>query len=135
MDGKAKQRPSARLIGYWSSQSDATWPDVQRFIASDWDQEERGRVVAYLRAGRGWRHYMGQSVCRLCGSRNGSAELTDGVWVWPEGLAHYVADHDVRLPEEFVRNALERGQPDPRDFPASPELDKDWWRSQQGRGG
>jgi hypothetical protein len=32
----------------------------------------------------------------------GSSELTDGEWVWPGDLAHYVWDHHVRLPDEFV---------------------------------
>jgi hypothetical protein len=44
----------------------------------------------------------GLSPCRLCGQLNGSAEYTDGTYVWPEGLAHYVMEHDVRLPDEFV---------------------------------
>jgi hypothetical protein len=32
----------------------------------------------------------------------GGRDLTDGVWMWPEGLAHYVERHAVRLPDEFV---------------------------------
>jgi hypothetical protein len=32
----------------------------------------------------------------------GSRDLTDGVWVWPEGLAHYVEEHDVMLPDAFL---------------------------------
>lgn len=32
----------------------------------------------------------------------GSKCLTDGNWVWPEGLAHYIEAHEVRLPDEFV---------------------------------
>ena len=36
----------------------------------------------------------------------GSRDLTDGIWVWPEGLAHYVDIHSVGLPEEFTKHAL-----------------------------
>jgi len=32
----------------------------------------------------------------------GTRCLTDGRWVWPEGLAHYIEVHHVRLPEEYV---------------------------------
>jgi hypothetical protein len=32
----------------------------------------------------------------------GSRDLSDGTWVWPEGLAHYVERHNVVLPEAFV---------------------------------
>jgi hypothetical protein len=28
--------------------------------------------------------------------------LTDGVWLWAGELAHYVAEHHVSLPQEFV---------------------------------
>jgi len=34
----------------------------------------------------------------------GSKELTDGVFVWPEGLHHYVSRYNVVLPEEFVEH-------------------------------
>ena len=38
----------------------------------------------------------------------GCLELSDGVWLWPEGLAHYVDVHGVRLPDEFVNYAAAR---------------------------
>lgn len=37
----------------------------------------------------------------------GCCTLTDGRFVWPEGLAHYVSEHAVRPPEEFIEHALE----------------------------
>ena len=46
----------------------------------------------------------GASTCRLCGAQNGCATLTDGVHVWPEGLAHYVLAHAVPLPGGFIRH-------------------------------
>src|SRR5262249_50221737 len=58
---------------------------------------------------------MGYSTCRFfCGKKwrsrgmslstrlLGSDELTDGEWIWPEGLPHYIEAHYVCLPEEFV---------------------------------
>jgi hypothetical protein len=38
----------------------------------------------------------------MCGQRLGNLELTDGVFIWPEGLDHYLLDHGVRLPQWFV---------------------------------
>jgi len=29
--------------------------------------------------------------------------LTDGEWVWPEGLSHYVEYHNLILPDEVVQ--------------------------------
>jgi hypothetical protein len=51
--------------------------------------------------------WLGYSFCRFrCGIDDhlmGSSDLTDGEWVWPAGLAHYVEEHSVFLPEPFVK--------------------------------
>jgi hypothetical protein len=36
----------------------------------------------------------------------GSHDLTDGVFVWPEGYAHYIEKHDVKPPREFIEHVL-----------------------------
>jgi len=50
---------------------------------------------------------MGYSYCRFdCGIPDcemGSIDLYDGVWVWPQGLVHYVEFHSVCLPYEFIQ--------------------------------
>ena len=55
---------------------------------------------------------MGYSFCRFaCGTPDeemGSIDLYDGVWVWPEGLAHYVECHSVCLPDEFIETMRAR---------------------------
>jgi hypothetical protein len=35
----------------------------------------------------------------------GDSDLTDGTWLWPQGLVHYVKIHGVALPDEFVADA------------------------------
>ena len=70
---------------------------------------------------------MGLSVCRVCGASNGYAEYSDGTYIWPSGLAHYVDQHDVRLPDEFVRHAVARLL----EFEAA-EIDGEWWSNRQG---
>jgi len=42
--------------------------------------------------------------CLISGeSFSGSLSVrTDGVWVWQDDLAHYVKDHNVALPQEFL---------------------------------
>jgi len=97
-----------RGVGYWCQcQGDGSeLPDPRTLVMDCWRQAERDRIVRYLRAGHTLRAYMGYSFCRFnCGIEHavmGSRDLTDGTWVWPEGLAHYVVRHSVRLPEEFV---------------------------------
>eukprot|EP00904_Undaria_pinnatifida_P009632 jgi/Undpi1/579/HiC_scaffold_10.g04043.m1 len=36
----------------------------------------------------------------------GCCTLTDGTYVWPEGLAHYLSEHAVRPPDDFIAHAL-----------------------------
>ena len=66
----------------------------------------------------------------------GHCTLTDGRWAWPEGLCHYVQEHTVMLPDEFViwANANEYKVPDildmekVKDSPKSFEYWIEWSR-------
>jgi hypothetical protein len=107
----------AGLLGYWCESSPAQYlgfPDPAALVAPDWERKRRADIVSYLRAGTPQAQYMGYSTCRFadCTHRDrsclGSADLTDGQWIWPEGLWHYVHDHAVRLPDEFVASAAKR---------------------------
>lgn len=97
-----------RLIGYWWSGAAPEWPDPRSLVDETWDADERETVASYVAHGSVARAYMGTSTCRLCGCANGNLELTDGAYLWPSGLAHYVSAHAVRLPEEFVAHVRER---------------------------
>lgn len=77
------------------------WPDAFKFVDGSGDKETRRRTTRLLEVGALVNQYRGISRCRFCETDNGSAEMTDGTYCWPEGLAHYVREHDVRLPEEF----------------------------------
>lgn len=75
-----------------------------------WNESERAAVIQFLKEGLDpglTTHYRGPSRCRICKRRNGFNEYSDGTWIWPEGLAHYVKDHSVELPQEFVSHALD----------------------------
>jgi len=90
-------------VGYW----DDGWlplPRPQDLVCPGWRSDDRDRIVAYLREGVVVRRAFGSSACRFmdCRLSLGSADLTDGLWMWPERLEHYVTDHAVQLPEVFV---------------------------------
>jgi hypothetical protein len=88
-------------------------PNPAWLVWEGWNPAELPGVLAYLRAGQEWIRFNGWSYCRFaCGiapSALGDRDLTDGVWVWPEGLAHYVEAHSVRLPDEFIDDMRSRG--------------------------
>jgi hypothetical protein len=130
--------PTLKLIGYWADDEHAAkygYPRARRMIveaaagpvasqATDqdspfihprrlvdaaWAWEDRSRVVRYLSEARDVAGAGGFSYCRFGCGVNGCTERSDGVWLWPEGLAHYVQHHDVRLPEEFLSHVRNRG--------------------------
>lgn len=107
-------------IGYWLESTGERAPvDPTRLVNAAWASADRGRLVSYLRQGRPIFSYMGTSFCRFsCGvprAEMGSADLSDGTWIWPEGLAHYVEKHAIELPDEFLEHARAAG------FHVSPE--------------
>ena len=115
---------SLRLIGYWSGELAHGWPDVLDFVDEGWDRDKRGVLSQYIASGTLARVFMGLSVCRLCGAANGFGEYTDGTYIWPSGLGHYVDEHDVRLPDEFVQHAVRRlGELE------AAEVDDSWWKT------
>ena len=97
------------LIGYWHDEGyAASLPHPQCLVDPKWERDRRRRIVGYLKAGRTAIAYPGSSYCRFGCAEKGSVELTDGTWIWPEGLAHYVHMHKIRLPDEFVAHAASR---------------------------
>lgn len=112
-------------IGYWASPEAPDLPDPSRFVDPGWDPDEREMIADYLQRGIVARAYLGKSTCRICGQPAGSLELCDGDYLWPEGLAHYVEAHDVRLPARFIDHVHERAQE-----LEEAEVDDAWWRGQ-----
>lgn len=44
---------------------------------------------------------------------------TDGVWLWPSTLAHYVSSYRIRLPEDFIQD-MRAAAWDPGDYRVTP---------------
>jgi hypothetical protein len=104
-----------KAVGYWiTGLQDEKLPAPQELVGV-MPADQRDRLTDYLAAGMTQVSYLGMSWCRFgCGidfELMGSRDLTDGAWVWPEGLAHYVREHQVVLPDEFTTQALSRETP------------------------
>ena len=94
-------------VGYWADPG-TQWPQVDDLTDPGWCADERDAVIEYLRRGFVVRVWLGFAKCRVCGAIVGDTDLSDGVFVWPGGLEHYLAEHAVRLPDWFVAHALAR---------------------------
>eukprot|EP01138_Halocafeteria_seosinensis_P001247 gb/GECG01001277.1/.p1 GENE.gb/GECG01001277.1/~~gb/GECG01001277.1/.p1 ORF type:complete len:112 (+),score=5.12 gb/GECG01001277.1/:1-336(+) len=84
-------------VGYWGDGT--TLPDPTRFQEGFADDSLRLLVVEYLKKAPLESIELGYSWCRFssCTASHkvlGCCNMTDGVFVWPEGLYHYVRDHD-----------------------------------------
>ena len=116
-----------RLIGYWEGPHAEGWPTAQNFVDPAQDRGDVRVICGYLEDGAVARKYRGLSKCRFCGEFVGSLERTDGVYIWPDGLAHYVREHSVRLPDEFLAHARRMGE-----TLECAEIETEWWRRQEG---
>lgn len=95
-----------RLITWLAPNIDDRLPDPRTVVNPHWNPSAKETVLRYLRGANTCNSFLGYSYCRFdCGVTEhemGCCEKTDGKWVWPEGLAHYVDKHDVDLPAEFL---------------------------------
>lgn len=85
-------------------------PDPRDHVDRSWDSYEREMVRKYLANGVVHQSYFGSAQCRMCHlvDGNGSRDFTDGVYLWPEGFAHYLEAHWVKPPQEFVEHVRRR---------------------------
>jgi len=116
-----------KLIGYWmGSLLNQNLPLPQELVG-EMSDSTRNAVCAHLRGGKPFESYLGYSWCRFhCAADDremGSREFTDGEWVWPEGLVHYVSAHSILLPEEFIVRATSGGRADRADYSRAASLD------------
>jgi hypothetical protein len=98
------------MVGYWFHElAPDDLPLPQRLVRKR-SATERDLLLPYLHGGRTLVRYRAAARCRFadCARDVGHRELTDGVFVWPEGLAHYVAEHGVRLPAHAVAHMRRR---------------------------
>lgn len=105
-----------KCVGYWSTDSNALIntpdllpdpADLASYVSSYVCplEPDENKVMNYLGSGVTFVHWRGLSWCRICNNEfNGSKCLTDGTWIWPEGLSHYISEHSLQLPGEFVEH-------------------------------
>lgn len=80
-------------------------PLLEDIADPTWNPPDRGELVRYLaQCPVSIASPLPRSVCPLCGERldGPSSQRSDGTWVWPSSLPHYVERHHVRLPDRMV---------------------------------
>ncbi len=112
-----------KKVGFWWSENEPTLPKVESFIDQDWNPQEREIVQRYLDIrGQPINQCRGTSKCRICGVSNGSKDMSDGHYIWPSGLIHYLMMHQVKPADDFIAHVLGMVQPALRS--AAPEAEE-----------
>ncbi len=97
-----------KRVGFWWSDDRPQLPHPRDLVDPVWRASEGERVLGYLEEAYCLPYfYLGYSWCRLgCPTTAGlgSEDHTDGTYLFPEGLSHYVRMHAVRPPSEFLEH-------------------------------
>ncbi len=101
-------------VGYWGTgkaPERTGLPRPQTLTRPGWRIQDRVRIVTYLQGGVVCGGWAGLAHCRFteCDAALGSCDLTDGDWLWPQKLEHYVMAHEVCLPEAFIETMQRNG--------------------------
>ena len=104
------------IVGFWAPGTDEEgfmYPPIEHFILRGWyksHNQDLETLLSYLSRGRVHKTHRNARRCLLCGKDLGNETMTDGVWLWPAGLAHYIEAHDV-LPsvrfQQYARKMLD----------------------------
>lgn len=98
------------VVGWWFNEQAPSGLPRPQLLVGGVAAPDRSILASYLRQGKVLVRYPEPSHCRFaCGEvEMGCADLTDGTFVWPEGLAHYVERHDVRVPARLLAHVQQR---------------------------
>ncbi len=104
-----KNLKNLKQVGFWRSGEQPHLPRPEKYVDHTWDPEERKWVISYFDACYFTPYFQaGVSWCRMgCAdipADIGSQNLTDGTWIFPEGLVHYLIHHNVKPPSKFLHH-------------------------------
>ncbi len=66
--------------------------------------ENKDKILKYLNNGYKVSTLSTMKQCEVCMSSAGPVSyFTDGYWIWPKWLNHYLTEHNIELPEKFLK--------------------------------
>ena len=96
------------IVGYWG-----TWGNDTKLPKPNSANYNVSLVADKLKNSDYLRGYRGVSTCRICGESVGAGELTNYEYVFPDGLSHYVEEHEIELPNFLVESLMKEHTPSP----------------------
>ena len=100
----------------WEGHDYEELPIIEDAISLSWNPVDKDKIISYLSRSPIVISSMTTSNCLLCTEEVPSlCYHSDGLWLWPDSLAHYVRCHNVALPERFAQVIRERGYIPPQE--------------------
>lgn len=96
------------FFGFWTIDENCDYglPLLEHVIDDNWIPYDKTILLNYLNkspivvAGS-----FPEIKCELCDEKvRTSVYSSDGVWLWPTDLVHYVSEHAVKLPIDFIEH-------------------------------
>ena len=97
---------------------DDRFPSAFELVDHAWQPTDLPAIVEYLDTAKSLLTDAPQVGCPFCRTPLSTAYWrSDGVWLWPEKLSHFVREHHVWLPNAFVAHIRIRGYRPTADAP------------------
>ena len=98
-----------KWFGVWreTDADDVAFPVRAELVDTCWKPEDIAQLLGYLnQAPVAITSLLPHGNCTLCGDDTGDPGRwhSDGVWLWPGRLGHFVEKHSIRLPDEMVEH-------------------------------
>lgn len=94
-----------RKEGFWYSKYEPHFPKPEQMGV--WANKENANrfctLLKRVEKKARCKGYKGSSICRICKKKNGSTTFFYKNWVWPEGLIHYIKEHNVVPSKTFMQ--------------------------------
>ena len=115
-------------FGYWKSEWEPELPHPEEYAGEGYEADVLVLLKSYLSNATLVLQAEGTSWCRFdCGEKDmGRCDYSDGTYLWPEGLIHYIQAHQVCLPEDFLQHIKEQKTPPKFEPTALAELEIDF---------
>jgi len=104
-----------RWYGRWKEDAHDTaieqFPSIIDVSGAEWDEDEIQKVASYLRSGAIAIASPGIARNVVDGTQFAATTSwrSDGVWLWPDTLAHYLERYRIRLPAKLIDHIRANG--------------------------
>ena len=115
------KRWNHKWFGYWKykTKKESLLYSIEAWTDEEWSLNDIGKIVKYLNNAPITLTVtpLGDLICIYCGKNLGESSRihSDGIWVWPSSLPHFVRCHNVCLPDEFVDHIRSRNYELPKE--------------------